>query len=364
MKRLVSIVGVFTTLAALMTSGAADAQTVPVTITAPDGTIDDDLGELFDARFQPIAGSLRPAGVAPERRPLARTDRETREEMTATEVTASAGVWGIGADLASDSQRTYGYMRAFQHTQVVQISRSASLSQAPTGAVYYLSRIWYGRMIEVRYGGSRESVRAHVRALTPEGASAGGGVGSSASTEYFHAVTLGLEERVQRDLSALAAQSVDQIVATYRTGDPVPILVELSPIPATLRSAAVAPDRVEIRLISISFPASKPDTTPWDILNNPPDMAVRITSPSLAAPVQIAAPRDRSTYDLPGEHGRLIGTGMVVSEDSPLSFTFWDIDPFESDPAGQVTVTHVELGRRTIETPVGTRAVIDVLESQ
>jgi hypothetical protein len=339
----------------------ARAQSVAVTITAPDGTNNDDLGVLFDARFQPLSGSLRPAGVAPEVRPLSRTDRETREEMTTTEVSASASVWGIGADIASDSSRTYGYMRAFQHTQVVQMPRSATLSEAPAGAAYYLSRIWYGRMIEVRFGGTRDAVRAHVRALTPEGATGGVAGGTETDTAYFHAVTLGLQERIRGDLAALAATSVDDLVATYQTGDPVPILVELAPIPAALRPVAVGPERVEIRLISISFPASKPDTTPWDVFGGLPDMAVRITSPALSAPVQIAAPANRSSYDLPGDHGQLIGSSVVVSQDSPLSFDFWDIDPLDPDPAGTVTITHVDLGRRTIETPVGTRAVIDVI---
>jgi len=345
---------------ALVMVWATPAATVAqdsVMMVAPPGTTERTLGLLYDANMRPLRESVVPTGAG-ESVPEVRTYREVRQSASQAELRANARLWGIGASGATGSSQSVGYIRAISLERVLQTPRdlrAPAPEQLPRGAAYYVSRVYFGRMFELRITGTRRSVEADVRIL----AYGGGGSSTSQSTQT-EGYTLGLHPRGDR-LQAMAADTPDEILEHFTSDErAVPILIELEALrPTSLAEQSESPPRqgqarYEIQVTRLSFPARKPSGAAWDAFGGAPDMQVTFIQDGQVLR-RVTARRNTYTMDFTDAPlGRLVS----VSTEHPLVVRFTDIDVAAHDPAGQATVTSLHDGENVVVSNVGARVVL------
>lgn len=241
-----------------------------VNATAPPGVAEQQLGMPHDARFLAIQGSegasLFPDAGHARRSPLNQMQHEyvlvENEEMLA----ANLNGWGfLTAEAAGGVEWRHASYRAMQIAYVVDVDDTTDMREPPAGAVYYLSRIYYGHSYEMVLSGRTRDFHAGVRAQL---ASFGGSVDGFAKAHHLtmKAVGRGLEPR---DGHAIFAKTPGDIEARYSpTGPPVPIVVEFRQIPNTRGLAGVIPwpepVRIELRLGQLAVGQDGTwGATPW-----------------------------------------------------------------------------------------------------
>ncbi len=219
------------------TSCGEGASSAPVTLmaTAPMGISDAHLGQPLDAHFESYAG---PEGVrifpsaTIRRQPLARMEHKIVTLDTKRSKEANLGAWYRGASVEGNvgktSEKRFASYRASQVAEVREIDDATEMRVAPKGAVWYLSRIYYGRSFELVISGTARTFNAGVKAKLFVFK---GGAKTLTQTTGLTATAIGRGlEPVNGD--AIFAQSPEEITASYKaTGEPVPIYVEYRTIP-------------------------------------------------------------------------------------------------------------------------------------
>ncbi|MEC7520959.1 MAG: hypothetical protein VYE22_13880 [Myxococcota bacterium] len=345
-------------LAALLLSGVPSAVEAQGTVRmiAPPGTSERNLGQLYDGLVQPMRQTL-PTDGAPENVAESRTYRDVQSLATATEVHANARVWGVGVQAGASSEHSVGYIRAIALEHIIQIPHTHAVperSALPEGAAYFVSRIYYGRMFELRVEGNSRQVQASVQTLAM-------GAGGSRREESIRTegVTMGLQPRGDA-LTAMAAASQTEILQNFQvSGEAVPILVELEALGAPPSSApAVAGGgsgqlMFQVQVASLTFPARKPSGAPWDAFGNPPDMQVTFVQNGRVV-ARLTAPRDTVSYNFGTSLPQLIS----VSPTEPLIISFFDLDAMAHDSAGQATIDDLHSGEIEVASTMGARLVL------
>ena len=323
---------------------------------APPGTSARNLGQLYDGLVQPMRQSLPTAWDAEEVAD-SRTYREVTRLATATEVHANARVWGIGVQAGASGQHSVGYIRAIALERVAQIPHTHAVPQRsalPEGAAYFVSRIYYGRMFELRVEGNSREVRAAVGALA-----AGAGASTRHVSVHTEGITMGLRPRADA-LTAMAAASPTEILQTFQVAEEaVPILVELealgAPPSSTPAFAGESPGQLmfQVQVVSLTFPARKPSGAPWDAFGNAPDMQVTFVQNGRVV-ARLTARRDTTSYNFDTPLPQLIS----VSPTEPLIISFVDLDAMAHDSAGQATIEGLHSGEHEVVSTMGARLVL------
>lgn len=211
----------------------------PVTMTAmaPLGINDAWLGRPLDAHFEAFAGtdgeSLFPKGTA-RRQALAQMEHaitavETKRSLDAN-IGASYGIWGASASGGESTGKRFATYRASQMVESREIDDATEMRTPPPNAVWYVSRIFYGRSYELVFSGDARTFNASVRARLYF---ASGGVKTFTETNKIEVTAKGrgLEPATGE---AIFAKNADEIQKLYRqSGEAVPIMVEYRTIPRT-----------------------------------------------------------------------------------------------------------------------------------
>lgn len=332
-------------LGVVLASGldASPVQGQRITTVAPVGTTVEVLGQLYTENFDPIRGG-RIAFESPETVPVVRTYREDSRHASALDVRASAQAWGVGASGGLSTRQAYGYVRAVAVESVIQVPPLQALAEAPPGAAYFVSKILFGQMYEVRIAGSSTAVTAHISYLTGSGdlsASA-----ESASAEGF---TFGLVPRGSM-VEAMGARTPGEITARFEaSGPPVPILLELERVPSG--------GTFQISVVSLHFPPLNPNNMPWD--GNGPDMRV-VFSQGGRSLRMVNAPRNVFDATFTSE---ALGIPVTLSESAPLRLDFFDVDIAVHDRAGFARITSLRDGDNEVISDTGVRIVLRVVRA-
>lgn len=228
------------------------------------------LGMPHDARFLPLQGSegasLFPDSGPPRRRAVNQMQHEYVLVESEETLAANLNGWGfLTAEAAGGTEWRHASYRAMQIAYAVDIDEATDMRDPPEGAVYYLSRIYYGHSYEMVLSGRTRDFHAGVRAQL---ASFGGSVDGFAKEHHLttKAVGRGLEPK---DGRAIFAKTPQDIEAAYSpTGPPVPIVVEFRQIPYTrgLVGAIQWPEPVRIELRVGQLVVGQDGTwgeTPW-----------------------------------------------------------------------------------------------------
>ena len=121
--------------------------------TAPEGLTAADLGRVFDASFQPLAGRKALFKTKePERYPGFRHTVSLVEDGITLAATVKS--WGLNADAART--RRFASYRAEQIADIHAVDDMTAPEVAPPSAMYYLAKVFYGRSFEVRLSGEEK----------------------------------------------------------------------------------------------------------------------------------------------------------------------------------------------------------------
>jgi hypothetical protein len=194
----------------------------------------EDLGRPYDAWFRPIGGQ---AG-APlfdndddhvRETPLHRMEHSLFTVDDSRALAANSSAWGIAsAELGASGDDRFACFRAYQISHVREVNDGVAPRDAPAGAAFYLSRIYYGHLYETVFSGSSRRFHAGVRA---DLLVAAGGIEGWASSQRLRTQVRGMG-MVPRDDAAIFARTPEEVQRHYRTsGEPVPIFVEFSSLP-------------------------------------------------------------------------------------------------------------------------------------
>jgi hypothetical protein len=196
--------------------------------TAPEGLTAADLGRVFDAAFQPMAGSgaLFKAKVA-EEYPVFRHSVSLVEDRITLAATVRS--WGLNSD-AGRSRRFASY-RAEQLTEIHAVDDMSPPRTAPATAMYYLAKVYYGRSFEVRLSGEERQFHSGLAGTFLSGKFEGDlKTFAEKNRLEFTAVGRGLKPRSG---AAIYAKQPSEIEANYTVDGTitVPVAVEYRLIP-------------------------------------------------------------------------------------------------------------------------------------
>lgn len=209
--------------------------TISLVASAPIGTSEAHLGKPLDAHFESFAGpdgaTLFPTGAV-RKQALARMEHRIATMDTKRSKEANLGAWYKGfsgeVNVGNVKEKRFGSYRASQLAEFREIDDATEMRGAPKGAVWYISRIFYGRSFELVVTGDSRTFNAGVKAKFF--VFKGGAKTLTQTTGLTaNAIGRGLEPTSG---DAIFAQSPEEITAAYKaTGEPVPIYVEYRTIP-------------------------------------------------------------------------------------------------------------------------------------
>jgi hypothetical protein len=199
-----------------------------IVTTAPDGITAADLGRVFDASFQPLAGSgplfktKAPEGYPEFRHSVALVqDRVT--------LVATVRSWGLSSDAART--RRFASYRAEQVTEIHAVDDMAAPRPAPPSATYYLAKVFYGRSFEVRLSGDEKQFNAGLAGTFLSG-KLDGGLKTFAEKNRLEFTAVGRGLRPKTGTAIYAKQPSDiEDNYTVEGSTIVPIAVEYRLIP-------------------------------------------------------------------------------------------------------------------------------------
>jgi hypothetical protein len=199
-----------------------------IVTTAPDGITAADLGRVFDAAFQPLAGSgpLFKA-KAPEGYPEFRHSVALVQDRVTLAATVRS--WGLGADAART--RRFASYRAEQVTEIRAVDDMTAPRSAPPAAMYYLAKVFYGRSFEVRLSGDEKQFNSGLAGTFLSG-KLEGGLKTFAEKNRLEFTAVGRGLRPKRGTAIYAKQPSDiEENYTVEGTTTVPIAVEYRLIP-------------------------------------------------------------------------------------------------------------------------------------
>jgi hypothetical protein len=190
--------------------------------TAPEGITSADLGRVFDASFQPLAGSgglFRPK--SPESYPIFRHSVSLVEDRITLAATVRS--WGLNAD-AGRSRRFASY-RAEQITEIHAVDDMAPPQAAPPTAMYYLAKVFYGRSFEVRLSAEEKQFHSGIAGTFLSG-KLDGGLKSFAEKNRLEFTAVGRGLRPKSG-NAIYAKQPSEIEENYTVDGSISVPVEV-----------------------------------------------------------------------------------------------------------------------------------------
>ncbi len=190
--------------------------------TAPEGITAADLGRVFDASFQPLAGTgalFRPK--ATESYPVFRHSVALVEDGITLAATVRS--WGLNAD-ASRNRRFASY-RAEQITEIHAVDDMSAPQAAPATAMYYLAKVFYGRSFEARLSGEEKRFHSGIAGTFLSG-KLEGGLENFAEKHRLEFTSVGRGLR-PKSSAAIYARQPSEIEQNYTVDGTVAVPVEV-----------------------------------------------------------------------------------------------------------------------------------------
>lgn len=260
----------------------------PILASTPVGFAEHHIGRPHDEDFQLLRGkdgkslfNKRQARKSPQNKLDLKVFEIGNEEM----LKAHASAWGIvSSELGVESERTFVTRRLTLVKEVLELDENTGTRSPPEGAAYYPWRVYLGWSIEVVCSGSANTLSAEFKAafLVAEG-------GVEAFSRRFDVECEVSGHGVSVDkTNAIFAKSMDEIEDRFRTGTPVPILVEWVPLEGVKEgeskvkqgcageSGCLPCEEWDFSALSLVVPSHKQDTNDWDGDSSPPDVIVTL----------------------------------------------------------------------------------------
>jgi hypothetical protein len=205
--------------------------------TAPEGLTATDLGRVFDSAFQPLAGRRALFKTkAPEGYQVFRHSVALIEDGIT--LTATVRSWGLNSD--AGQKRRFASYRAEQITEIHAVDDMTAPEAAPSTAMYYLAKVFYGRSFEVRLSGEEKQFHTGLAGSFLSG-KLDGGLKSFAEKNRLEFTAVGRGLRPKSG-AALYAKQPSEIEENY-----------------TVEGSVAVPVEVEYRLIpGRSLPTAQP----------------------------------------------------------------------------------------------------------
>lgn len=192
------------------------------------GIDEKDLGAAFTADLKPVYGSPNLF----EDRPPRRVPRDGMEKLViklrnSTQFDGGFRWLFLKAGASYERDRDYQVVRAMQVKEVVRLDESARMRRPPDNAMFYLAEVHRGVSYDLLVDGQRSAMGRRLEILFTQAGGSARQVQDSGSYR-LKAFGLGL-----RDLNGegIFAMTPEQIAASYRTGNPVPVQLVFRTIP-------------------------------------------------------------------------------------------------------------------------------------
>lgn len=192
------------------------------------GIDEKDLGTAFTADLKPVYGTSNLF----ENRPPRRVPREGMEKLVIKLRNSSQFDGGfrwlfLKAGASYERDRDYQVVRAMQIKEVVRLDESARMRRPPEAAVFYLAEVHRGASYDLLVDGQRSAMG---RRLELQFAQAGGSARHVHESGDYRLKAFGLGLR-DFNGAGIFAMTPQQIAASYRTGDAVPVQLVFRTIP-------------------------------------------------------------------------------------------------------------------------------------
>jgi hypothetical protein len=209
------------------------------------------------------------------------------------------------------------------------------LGQAPAGAGWYISAIFFGRMVETHVSSTDSS---RVASLGARWGALSGSVSTSLSSMGISSQTyvLGLNAT---GAEHLFVHNASDLARMYTRGESVPILVRYSRVNAANATAMAAGRPMRIIVESVRYPRiNQRRRSGWDILNGAPDIQFNVHRRN-GAELRTLPQCTVDSYECrPIGNAAVAHPSMSASPENPIVFTFWDVDPMAPDYGGDIVV--------------------------
>lgn len=190
--------------------------------TAPEGITSADLGRVFDASFQPLAGAGALFKAKPaEGYPVFRHSVALVED--AITLAATVRSWGLNAD--AGRTRRFASYRAEQITEIHAVDDMTTPQAAPPTATYYLAKVYYGRSFEARLSGEEKQFHSGIAGTFLSGRLEGG-LKSFAEKHRLEFTAVGRGLRPKSG-AAIYAKQPSEIEENYTVDGSIAVPVEV-----------------------------------------------------------------------------------------------------------------------------------------
>lgn len=188
----------------------------------------------------PFTGDLKPVHGAPplfEQKPPRRVPRDDMQKSVMTLRSSSdfdAGFNYLFLKMSANhtTDNDYKVLRAMQVREVVRIDESARMRRPPNEATFYLAEVHRGASFDLLVEGTHSVMGAQLEILFAKAGGAATHVRENGSYR-LKAFGLGLRDVTGEGIFAMTPE---QIANSYRTGDPVPVLLVFRTIPGRVHS--------------------------------------------------------------------------------------------------------------------------------
>jgi hypothetical protein len=151
---------------------------------------------------------------------------------TTSQLAANIAGWGLtSAALQAGNDTRYMSMRAYQIDYYEDVDLTQRGVTAPSPAIYFVSKIYYGHSYEALFSGSSSTFTAAVAATLPQ---ASGSISAAASADHLTASNVG-RGLVPTSGDALFATNQADVTSKYSSSGPaVPIFIEYRLVPGAV----------------------------------------------------------------------------------------------------------------------------------
>jgi hypothetical protein len=305
--------------------------------SAPEGFSTHHLGAPYDANFELLGGkagrTLFPKGEV-HKSAQNRLTTEFVEARDQEHFAAHASAWHLVRTQASiDGERTFVSRRLVQVADVLELDETRGGRKAPDEAVYYPGKVYLGWSYEVVCEVSKSALAAGFEANLLV---ARGGVEAFSRDKDARCQSLGVGVTFDSK-KAVFATDLNDVQRGFRSGAPVPVLVEWHRIPGRKGRQAAAPkphcagtvgcercEAWEFAHVSWTVPQRDPHGAVWDGDDSPPDVQVTLRGPGGIA---LSSPElPTYAFDWMLEKPVRLATG------SQITLVATDRDAFQHDP--------------------------------
>lgn len=303
------------------------------------------VGQYFDSSFRRLGASAIPAGqeASIQERPFTEQGINVVQIADERQWQASIGFWILSASTSASQRSQHWFYRAFKSTSIRQLPDAMSLNLAPPGAVWYISSVKYGRMIEADLAATSSAQGNSLQAAWQQYEGSIGNFGQqfglTAQTRCLGYVC---------PANPMLARSEDELRGAYtENGTPVPIFLRFTRIAAANVMGVANTQPLIVTLEEVEFPQGN-----WDPMSGP-EIGVMAQQDGRQFFSDETCPSDRRLC----QPRLVISRALTASPARPVRFYFYERDALQNDPAGSYDVTDLPLpGRsRDYSAPNGVR---------